>query len=361
MQLAFRQTARSLQVSKLNRCSYFLRKHLGCAKLRHQLPGSSCGMRSPRYASTCQAANAGETGENQSGNESPDEMLRTIAVNGEVVVTVVNAHNLINNAVSRHFTAPTASAALGRCLTGTLLMASFRGEGETVQVQFKGDGPLQSITCIGDHEGNVRGFVGNPQANPPVRTDGKLNVGGAIGRGILTVVRSLPMLDPYSGMVPITSGEVAEDLAVYLRDSEQSNSALGLGVSIYKDGTVQSAGGFYVQVLPLVSDSTLDHLERNLTGLPPVTELFNSGKSPQEITDMILEGIGSSPGAQSVEPQYGPCECNNIRTRMLRAVAAIPPNEIEELLQEQGKVQVRCEFCCLTVDFDRSDLTQLLA
>jgi molecular chaperone Hsp33 len=212
-------------------------------------------------------------------------------------------------ACDRHQTAPTASAALGRGLIGTLLMACFREEGEKTQITFRGDGPLGGLQCIAEATGVVKGKVGNPACNPPLRPDGKMDVGGAIGRGVLAVVRSLPFTSkgwqtPYSGLVPITTGEVAEDLARYFVDSEQTQSAIGLGVSIGRDLTVKAAGGFMIQVLPFAEEDTIAALEKNIGALGSVTAVLQEGASAREITNRLLEGLGAGDEGFSLTPVY---------------------------------------------------------
>lgn len=190
--------------------------------------------------------------------------------------------------------------------------------------------------------------VGNPSADPPLRPDGKLNVGAAVGKGVLAVVRSHPAQErPYSGMIPIYSGEVADDLARYLVDSEQTNSALGLGVSINKDASVRGAGGFLIQVLPFASEATLSQLEANLAELPAVTEMLDKGLTPRDITERLLHGLGMADGAFELTPKYvcvmmllvgvlcssmqhrfGPCEASDLKERMKRAVALLGEAEV---------------------------------
>eukprot|EP00959_Pyramimonas_sp_CCMP1952_P038578 807506-Pyramimonas_sp.AAC.1 len=161
-------------------------------------------------------------------------------------------------------------------------------------------------------------------------------------------------------MVPITNGEVAEDLAVYMRDSEQQQTALGVGVSIEPDGTCGAAGGFFVQCLPFTGDDTVEIIEKNIKSLPSITELLSSGVSLEDITARILDGIGCSPGAEVKTPVYGPCGDVHLRPRMLKAVASIPPAEILETIEDVGCMEVTCEFCRETIQFSKEDLTQLL-
>eukprot|EP00199_Chlamydomonas_sp_CCMP681_P006711 CAMPEP_0119109012 /NCGR_PEP_ID=MMETSP1180-20130426/16775_1 /TAXON_ID=3052 ORGANISM="Chlamydomonas cf sp, Strain CCMP681" /NCGR_SAMPLE_ID=MMETSP1180 /ASSEMBLY_ACC=CAM_ASM_000741 /LENGTH=282 /DNA_ID=CAMNT_0007094705 /DNA_START=175 /DNA_END=1023 /DNA_ORIENTATION=+ len=279
---------------------------------------------------------------------------------GEVAVLCMDGTSLVSEASTRHQTAPTASAALGRALMGTLLMGCFRKEDETLQVTFRGDGPLGSIQAIADTRGNVKGKVGNPKADPPLRGN-KLDVGAAVGKGVLAIVRSHPLEpQPYTGMVPIISGEVAEDLANYLVDSEQTNSALALGVSINKDCSVRSAGGFLVQILPFCSDETVAQLEQNLAGLPSMTTMLNSGMTVLDVTEKILEGLGVAPGSQTITPRFGPCESESLKERMVRAVVALGEKEVKSIVEEQGHVEVTCDFCSETYQFTEEQMMQAL-
>ncbi|KAL4448453.1 hypothetical protein ABPG75_005672 [Micractinium tetrahymenae] len=295
-----------------------------------------------------------------------DECMRSISDNGQVSILVVKGTELVQEACDRHKTSPTASAALGRALLGTLLMGAFREEGEKTQVTFKGDGPLGGIQVIADASGMVKGKVGNPAADPPLRPDGKLNVGAAVGRGVLAVVRSLPYTSrgyetPYTGMVPIHSGEIAEDLARYLVDSEQVQSALGLGVSISKDLSIKAAGGFLIQVLPFAEDETIAQLERNITAAGSMTDMLNSGMSAADITARLLDGLGGNDTGFQLTPRFGPCEPADLQDRMKSAVALLGEDEVRSIMREQGKIEVRCEFCAEAYSFDESEVLAVIA
>lgn len=295
-----------------------------------------------------------------------DIVTRSISDNGQVSVLVVRGTELVREACQRHQTSPTASAALGRALLGTLLMSCFRQEGERTQVTFKGDGPLGGIQVISESSGVVKGKVGNPAADPPLRRDGKLNVGGAVGRGVLAVVRSHPKAPrgfekPYTGMVPIHSGEVAEDLARYLAESEQTQSALGLGVSIGKDCSVREAGGFLISVLPFAEDATLTQLERNIAAAGSVTGMLRDGLSAWDITERLLDGLGGSDTGFKLKPLYGPCEPEALQERMKSAVALLGEEEVRGILEEQGQVEVTCEFCKDTYRFQEAEVLAALA
>ncbi|CAK0779921.1 hypothetical protein CVIRNUC_004889 [Coccomyxa viridis] len=292
---------------------------------------------------------------------STDEVLRSMSENGEVSLLVVNGTNLVSEGCTRHRTAPTASAALGRAMLGALLMGCFRAEGEATQVTFKGDGILGGIQVISDVHGNVKGKVGNPAADPPLRPDGKLNVGGAVGRGVLAVVRSNVAQDkPYTGLTEIKSGEVAEDLAAYLADSEQTNSALALGVSISRDASVRAAGGYLVQVLPFASEETLSQLEQNISAAGSVTDMLHGGSTARDITARLLEGLGMSDASFSLQPRYGPCEAESLKGRMKRAVALLGEKEVQSIMEREGKIEVSCEFCRETYSFGEQEVLESL-
>jgi molecular chaperone Hsp33 len=293
-----------------------------------------------------------------------------MSAGGEVAVLAIDGTALVADAVARHGAAPTASAALGRALVGALLLSAFKGEGEATQITFNGTGPLGSLQAIATSDGLVKGRADNPGADPPLRPDGKLDVGAAVGRGVLAVVRSRavppppegstdppsPSPPPYTGLTNIVSGEVAADLAHYLATSEQTNCALALGVSLDRDGRVSAAGGFLVQVLPFCPEEALETLEANVSALPPVTEMMAAGNGPEEITARLLAGLGTAPGAFSLTPRYGPCEPADLRARMVRAVALLGEDEVRDIIASQGGIEVRCEFCRDTVVFGEGEV-----
>lgn len=291
-----------------------------------------------------------------------DALFRCLSADAEVSVLALEATQLVREAQRRHLCAPTGMAALGRLLMGTLLLAALKeGSEESVQVSFSGRGPIGQMTAIADPWGSVKGFVANPACDPPLKEAGKLDVGAAVGPGLLTVVRSRPeWREPYVGTVPIHTGEVAEDLAVYLADSEQINTALALGVSLGRDGQVLAARGFLAQVLPFCSEGTLDKLEENVRGMPKVSDAALP-LSADRIIGMLLDGIGGDAPELMLSPKYGPCSVDDLKPRMLRAVRSLGPSDIRSLLEERGSVEVRCEFCAEVVQFYEPDLEELLS
>lgn len=284
------------------------------------------------------------------------ELVRTISADGGLSVRVMVATGLVAEAASRHATAPTASAALGRALMAGVLIAAGAEEDETIQLQFRGDGPLGQMTVIADHRGRVRGYVSVPSAHPPTRA-GKLDVGAAVGKGILAVVRYHPSWrEPYTGIVPIVSGEVADDLSHYLAESEQTASALAVGVYVASDQTVEAAGGYLVQTLPGVEDAVLARLERTVRELPSPTELVRAGLTADGIADRLLEGIGSR-GRQRSQPEFH-CACDVDRIR--RAVMLLGRAETRAIAENRERLEVRCEFCATDYVLEPDEVGALL-
>ena len=271
-------------------------------------------------------------------------MVRTISANGEVSCRVVSCTGLVQGAVKLHRTTPVASTAFGRSLVCSLLLSAGKKDGETLQVEFRGSGPIKGITAISNGLGEVRGYVGNPFVQLPLR-EGRVDVSTAIGSGILAVVRSSVFnKQPYTGLVQISSGEVAEDIAKYLLDSEQTPSALGAGVYLGPDGSVTAAGGFLVQLLPDASDRSADIVERNVRAAGTPTDLVRSGRSPEEIVDDLMRDLLPMKVA-SVSPRYA-CQCGVERVK--RTVTLIPPSEVREVLRDHGKIEGTLNYIFMT-------------
>jgi molecular chaperone Hsp33 len=262
----------------------------------------------------------------------------------------------VSGAARLHRASPVAAAAFGRTLTCALLLASGKKDGETLQLEIRGDGPIRGITAIANGEGQVRGYMGNPFVSLPPNAQGKLDVGRAVGKGILSVVRnSVFAKQPYTGLVPLVSGEIAEDVAAYLADSEQTPSALGAGVYVSDTGQVTAAGGYLVQLLPGASEETIAIVERNVTALPPPSELVRRGLSPDEICLSIMQDLSPLDLASS-SPRYH-CGCSAERVK--RTVGLIPEIEVYDLLASQGKIEATCEFCGRRWELNRPDVEEL--
>ena len=274
---------------------------------------------------------------------SHNALTRAVSRDGSLAFRTIVATELVSMAASRHGTAPTASAALGRTLMASVLLAAAGKDGETVQIQIRGDGPLGSVTAISDERGRVRGMVGNPALDLPPRGDGKLDVGGAVGgNGMLAVVRYRPgWREPYSGIVPLVSGEIAEDVAHYLAESEQIPAALALGVHVRPDGEVAAAGGFLVQALPNADTDTLSRLEACLRELPPPTRLVLAGLDAEQILERVASGLELGERYRSAPAFWCPCDIERVR----RAVTLLGREETRDMARRGEWVEVRCEFC----------------
>lgn len=270
-----------------------------------------------------------------------DELLRTISADGSVSVRVLVATRLVREAARRHETAPTATVALGRALMGTLLLATEAQDGERVQVQVRGDGPLGTITVTASSAGDVRGYASRPQADLPL-AGGRFDVAGAVGLGLLTVERNHPAWkQPYSGIVPLVSGEIASDLAHYLLESEQKPSSLALGVYLGADGEVEAAGGYLVQALPGADDAALRVFERRVAALVQPSSLVREGADARALLDRLVGGLGAQPPS-CVAPRFE-CPCSMERVR--RALVFLGDDEIRDVIEKSETLEVRCEFC----------------
>jgi molecular chaperone Hsp33 len=248
---------------------------------------------------------------------------------------------LVAEAARRHETSAVATAALGRALLGTVLLASQGKDAETVEVRFRARGPLGHVVAIADDAGRTRGYVANPQLDLPLR-GGRLDVAGAIGLGELTVARFRPgWREPYTGIVPIVSGEIAEDFALYLTESEQTPSAVALGVYHDVDGAPRAAAGFLVQALPGADDAVVQAVEANVRALPSLARLAHEGASAAELVARLLEGVGRR-DLEATAPRFF-CACDD--ARVLRAVALLGRRDLEDAMAKREQLEVRCAFC----------------
>ena len=285
-----------------------------------------------------------------------DELVRTISADGSISVRTVTARNVVAEAAERRPLAPTALSALGRVLVGAVLLGTGQKDGETVQLQFKGDGPLGMIVAICDSAGHVRGTVSNPGVDLPLR-DGRPDVAGAIGMGLLAVVRNRPSWRaPYTGTVPLVSGEIAKDITLYLSESEQTPSAVGLGVAIDADGRVSAAGGFLVQSLPGASEESVARMEQNVVALPSTSALLQDGVGADGLADLLLAGLGWGKRTRST-PVFS-CPCS--RDRALRTLMLLGRDELSEIAGSESSQEVRCEFCGRRYEIEPTEVSSLI-
>lgn len=285
-----------------------------------------------------------------------DELVRTIASDDTVSVRVLVATELVRDATERHDTSPTASVALGRSLMGALLLASEAQDGEWVQLQLRGDGPLGTVTVTANSAGQVRGFAAHPDADRPLRGD-QFDVPGLVGLGTLHVERNhASWREPYAGIVPLASGEIAKDLATYLLESEQKPSAVSLGVFVGAEGRIEAAGGYLVQSLPGASDASLAAIEARIGTLLDLSEQLRHGATARSILASLLEGQPMPP-PDSVKPRFF-CPCDE--QRVLRAATLLGREEVRDIVTRGEVLKVRCEFCATTYALDPDALGSAL-
>lgn len=287
-----------------------------------------------------------------------DILLRGNSIDGAVRVFVAVTTDLVNEAHRIHHTYPVATAALGRTLTAAAIIgAGLKNETDTTTIQLKGDGPLGSIVAVTDSKSHVRGYVVNPYVDLPLNKKGKLDVGGAVGKGYLNVIRDLGMKEPYAGQVPIVTGEIAEDLTYYFARSEQIPTAIALGVLVDTDNSAKAAGGFMIQLMPEATEDIAVKIEEKMKTIEPVTKMIESGMSAEEIFFHITEDFDMLMENKGIEPKY---ECKCSRERMERALISIGKKELEDIIKEQGEAELTCQFCDNKYKFSKSELEKLL-
>ena len=287
-----------------------------------------------------------------------DRLVRAISKDGFVKAVAVSTRDLTERARQIHKTLPVATAALGRTLAAASMMGNaLKGDGASVTLQIKGGGPLGTVLAVSDNEGNVRGTVDNPAVDLPLRPDGKLDIGTAVGsEGTLTVIRDLHMKEPYVGSVGLLGGEIAEDLAAYFVESEQIPTACGLGVLVDRDQSVLAAGGYLIQLLPGAGEDVITKVEGGVMAAGSVTGLLQKNDDPETIlrqvlSDFELEILETSP----IEYR---CYCS--RERMERALISLGPEQLRSLMEEQGSAELTCQFCDNVQTFTHEQLQGLL-
>ena len=285
-----------------------------------------------------------------------NKIIRATAADGFIKMAVITAKDIVERARQIHGLSPTACAALGRTLCGaSLLGQAMKEEKAALTIRINGGGPIGSVIAVSDCEGNVRGYVENPRCELPLRSDGKLDVGGAVGRdGMLTVSRDLGMREPYIGSVELVSGEIAEDLTAYLMESEQVPSACALGVLVNTDLTIRAAGGFIVQLMPGAEDSLIEKLEDNIFMMDQLTTVLDED-GEEALFRQVLAGFDwHVVGEYPVEYR---CYCS--RERVEQALTVIDPKELNEIIAEGKDISVSCQFCDKEYSFTPGELMQL--
>lgn len=285
-----------------------------------------------------------------------DRIVRAVSGDGAVKITAVELTDAVERARLIHHTLPVVTAALGRTMCAASMMGNaLKSEGDSLTVRINGGGPIGTILVVSDEQGYVRGYAQNPEVELPLTPAGKLPVGAAVGTdGMLTVIRDLGFGEPVSGSTALVSGEIAEDFAQYFLESEQVPTACALGVLVGRDQSVVAAGGYIAQLLPGAPEETIDRLERNVNAAGAVTAQLTAG-SLEDMVARVLEGF--EPELLETDEVGYRCTCR--RERVMTALAGIPVDELEDMLREDGKVEVKCRFCDRVYTFTGSDVEEL--
>ncbi|NLC76537.1 MAG: Hsp33 family molecular chaperone HslO [Clostridia bacterium] len=285
-----------------------------------------------------------------------DYAIRATAENALLKAFVARTTDLCEAARKSHNTYPTATAALGRLLTAAALQGMNLKGDDTLTLRVVGDGPLGQLVAVSRADGRVKGYVSEPQVHLPLRPDGKLDVGGAVGKGMLYLTKDLGLKEPYTGSVPLVTGEIAEDLTNYFAVSEQTPTAVALGVMVDVDNSVKGAGGILVQLMPGVPEELISRLETNLAGLPQVSSFFAEGHTPEELARQLFQGFEYRILAS--QPLEFTCDCS--KEKLEGILISLGAEELAYLSEEQGGAEVRCHYCNQTYRFSREDLGRLI-
>ena len=287
-----------------------------------------------------------------------DRIVRAISTDGMVQAAAICSRDLTERARQIHKTLPVATAALGRALAAASMMGNaLKSDGASLTLQFKGGGPLGTVLAVSDNEGCVRGYVTNPHTDLPLRPDGKLDVGGAVGHdGTLTVIKDLHMKEPYVGTIDLLGGEIAEDVAGYFVESEQIPTACALGVLVDRDQSVKSAGGYLIQLMPGAREDTIAKVEGGVMAAGPVSAILEQNDDPEALLRTVMSDFDLK--ILETCPVSYKCYCS--RQRVERALISLGKSELEQMLAEQGGCQLTCQFCDAVYDFSADDLRALI-
>ena len=286
-----------------------------------------------------------------------DYILRATAGDGSVRIFIANTKETVQQAFLHHKTSPVMSAALGRALTAVSIMGiMLKSDDDLVTIKINGNGLGKGLVVTGDNKGSVKGYPLNPVVDIPLKPNGKLDVQGALGEGSLTVIKDMGLKEPYVGQIPLVSGEIAEDLTYYFAKSEQTPSAVSLGVLVDRDYSIKQAGGFIIQVMPDADEDIINSLENKLATIKPFTTLLEEGNTIEDILNILLGDFGVNILDKIPVKFY----CNCSKERVEKALISIGKHELETIIKEDKKATLHCHFCNKDYDFNEDDLKTLL-
>lgn len=286
-----------------------------------------------------------------------DTLIRVICHDAEIKFTAVRTTKLVERARQIHHTLPLATAALGRTLSAVSMMGrELKDENGSVTVQIKGNGPLGTITAVGDCDGCVRGYLQNPAVDLPLKSDGHLDVGSGVGRGYLMVIKDIGVGEPFTGTTALHNGEIAEDITKYFAESEQVPSAVALGVLVDVDQSVKQAGGYIVQLMPGATDADITRLENNIANAGAVTTMLEKGMSLEDIAHAVLDGFD----IEVLERETVCYRCGCSHAKVTRALISLGKEELTRLRDEEDGIEVTCQFCDKVYHLSRKDIDTLL-
>lgn len=285
-----------------------------------------------------------------------DYIVRATAADAQIRAFACYTKDLVEKAREAHNTSPVMTAALGRLLSGGVMMGSMlKGDKDILTLQIQGDGPGRGLTVTADSKGNVKGYPLVPDVILPANSVGKLDVAGALGQGMLSVIKDLGLKDPYVGQTQLQTGEIAEDLTYYFAVSEQVPSCVGLGVLMERDNTVKQAGGFIVQLMPFAEDSVISRLEENLAQISSVTSLLDEGKTPEEILELLLQGMDM----EILDTMPAQFHCNCSKDRVAKALISLGRTQLQEIIEDEESIEMNCHFCNRNYNFDVEELKEI--
>lgn len=289
-------------------------------------------------------------------SNSLDYIVRATAANAQIRAFACTTRGIAEKARTIHDSSPVVTAAHGRLLTAAAMMGvMMKGEKDLLTLRVQGDGLMRGMTVTADSAGNVKGYVIEPVVIVPPNEKGKLDVSAAVGRGYLSVIKDMGMKEPYVGQIELQTGEIADDLTYYFATSEQVPSSVGLGVLMERDNTVKQAGGFIIQLMPFAEDAVIDKLEENLGKVDSVTKLLDDGKTPEQMLELLLEGLD----LEIVDTLPTDYVCNCDKARVEKAIVSIGKKDIKEMIEDGKEIEVNCQFCGQNYVFTVEDLEKM--